>query len=236
MNVLLNLPRVELFAFIAVIFGSFAAIIYVIAIWRGHRPPYTTMIVWQVLGLSLWYFHKQTDATWSLALIELYAIVPVIYLIELVVLRAKWSMQTRDFTCLGFAALSWCLWLLTKDIDSSLNMAVLFPLVALVCTDAFGSWPIFQDAWQGREYNGRYAWLCTLIAVSCELGTVNDYWSYEIILPLYFLGMMGGTALFALFRHPHTEKVVRAKYRPAPMARRMQSVDRPLRRRVLPGQ
>ena len=211
--VLFGLSRVEWFAFFAVIFGTIAAVLYVITIWQGHQPPYTTLIVWFVLGLSLLYFQGKTEATWSIALLVIYAFIPIIYLVELIYLRVKWTMQRRDILCLVLAGLSWGMWFLTKDLTDSVNLDILIPLIALVCTDAFGSWPILQDAWNGKEFEGRLAWLCTLIAVSFELGTVNNYQSAEVILPSYFIVMMGGTALCAMFCRM-------APYVPAPWATR----------------
>lgn len=209
--VLFTLPSKEWCTYIAIIFGSIAALIYVKEIWKGHKPPYTTIIVWLILGLSLLYFHGKTEATWSLALLVVYAVVPAIYLIELCYLKVKWSMQKRDMLCLLLAGLSWMIWLFTKKLEDSSNLTVWIPLLALVSTDAFGSWPIFQNAWQGKEFEGRFSWLCTLVAVSAELGTINNYKSPEVLLPAYFFVMMGGTALCALFRRT-------IRYTPAPWA------------------
>lgn len=210
-HVLFGIPSEEWFTCIAVIFGSIAAIIYVKEIWEGHQPPYTTILVWLILGLSLLYFHGKTEATWSLALLVVYAVVPAIYLVELTLLKVRWSMKKRDMICLTLALLFWIIWLLTENLEDSSNSAVWIPLVALVCTDAFGSWPILQNSWQGKEFEGRISWLCTLVAVSAELGTVNNFASPEIVLPVYFFVMMGGTALCALFRRT-------ARYTPAPWA------------------
>ena len=190
------------FATASVALGSLAAIPYIFAILRGHRPPYSTCLGWLLIGMTGFIFHFQAisveDDKWSAFLPALYILIPLTYLVLLIFLRARWKLDTRDKVSLFGIAVCWLVWVVTHFSGFS---SPVIPLVALASTDAFASWPLLQDASRGEESKPMnvLSWTLTLGSVACGVIAVADPWSAEIVYPGYLLIMMGSIWLCSMF-------------------------------------
>ena len=190
------------FATFSVVVGALAALPYIYAIIKGHRPPYSTYLGWLFIGSTGFVFHYQTigagDYKWSAFLPALYILIPLTYLLLLVFLKAKWEMDARDKTCLGGVAVCWIVWVASHFAGLS-NPAV--PILALVATDAFASWPLLQDASRGEESKPMnvVAWSLAFVSVAAGVFAVADFRSAEIIYPGYLFLLMGSIWVFSLF-------------------------------------
>ena len=192
------------FAIIAVLLGGCAAIPYLIGIFRGHRPPYSTYIGWLLLGATGFWFHYLTispdDPKWSVFLPAVFVAVPLTYLAVLIYLRAGWYLDTRDKICLAGIFLSWVIWVITQLTLPETGWLIVVPLTALVITDAFASWPILQDAYHGHEsgHMMQWSWGMTFVATIFGCLAVEQPFSLEIAYPFYQLVMMGMMAFCSL--------------------------------------
>ena len=190
------------FATLSVALGLLAAIPYIISILKGHRPPYSTYVGWLLIGVTGFIFHYQAisaeDDKWSAFLPALYILIPLTYLLLLIFLGAQWKLDTRDKVSLTGIAVCWLVWMASHFSGVS-NPAV--PLVALVATDAFASWPLLQDAGRGQESKPMNvaSWTLTLGSVGCGVVAVADPLSAEMVYPGYLLVMMGGIWLCSMF-------------------------------------
>ena len=183
----------ELLAIASVAVGTLANFPYVIAIIKGHRPPYTTYFGWFMIGIMGFIFHFQSiDAAsdkWSALFPALFAAIPFAYLGLLISLGAKWRPDRRDKTCLYLIAVSWTVWV-TGHLSGF--GTIFLPLLALIATDAFASWPILQNAWRGDESNplNRVSWFLTTVASALGASAVAAPSTAEMIYPGYLLVMM----------------------------------------------
>ena len=183
------------FALFFVVVGAIAAVPYIYTIFKGHRPPYSTYLGWLLIGSTGFIFHYQAisaeNEKWSAFLPALYIFIPLTYLLLLVFLRAKWEHDRRDKACPTGIALCWVVWV-TSHFSSISNP--LMPLVALVATDAFASWPLLQDASRGAESKplNVVSWTLAFLSVASGLLAVADPRSSELIYPGYLFMIMGG--------------------------------------------
>lgn len=190
------------FATLSVALGSLATIPYIVSILNGHRPPYSTYLGWLLIGVTGFIFHYQAisaeDDKWSAFLPALYILIPLTYLLLLAFLRAQWKLDTRDKASLIGIVVCWVVWVASHL--SGLSHPIV-PLVALVTTDAFASWPLLQDASRGEESKPMNvaSWTLTLGSVACGVVAVADPWSAEMVYPGYLLVMMGGIWLCSMF-------------------------------------
>ena len=231
MNVLFILANYKLeFAVIAVLIGAIAAIPYIQTMWRGHRPPYTTYFGWLLIGVTGFIFHYQAidaeDAKWSAFLPALYIVIPAVYIGLLVYLKAGWELNRRDKICLSGIVLCWMVWVVAHLSGVS---AIAVPLLALVATDIFSTWPILEDALRGKEsgHKNRISWSLTAISTIAGVFAVAEPWSSEMIYPGYLMIMMSAICYFSLVRRQMVQ-------RPAPWAPRRTQVPR--NRQPVPGQ
>ena len=192
------------FAIIAVLLGGCAAIPYLVGIFRGHRPPYSTYAGWLLLGATGFYFHYQTISPeapkWSVYLPGVFVAIPLTYLLVLMYLRAGWHLDRRDKICLAGIFFSWVIWILSEKSLPETGWMMAVPLAAFIITDAFASWPILQDAYRGHE-SGRmmqWSWGMTFLATIFGCLAVNEPISLEIVYPVYQLAMMGMIAICSL--------------------------------------
>ena len=181
-------------AIASVVTGLIANIPYVIVILRGHRPPYTTYLGWTLIGVLGLLFHVQAidamNSKWSALFPALFAIVPLAYLCLLASLGARWYLDGRDKICLGLILASASVWVVSHVAGFG---TITFPLIALVATDVFSSWPILQNAWLGEESRplNRLSWFLTTVSAAFGAGSVAAPASAEMIYPGYLFLMMG---------------------------------------------
>lgn len=197
------LPGKEVFAIASLAAGTFANIPYFIVIIKGHRPPYTTYMGWSLIGVMGFFFHFQAiDAAndkWSALFPALFAVVPLAYLFLLVVLGAEWRMDRRDKICLSLILVSGVVWIVSHLAGLG---TIILPLVALVTTDAFSSWPILQNAWRGEESMplNRLSWFLTMASSAFGAASVAAPSTAEMIYPSYLFVMMGAIFVCSLRR------------------------------------
>lgn len=206
------------FAIASVLIGAISAIPYLKSMWNGHRPPYTTYLGWLLIGTTGFIFHyqaiKPSDEKWSALLPALYIFIPLVYITLLIALKAIWKLDTRDMVCLSGILLCWLVWVIAHLLGIS-TMTV--PLIALVATDAFSSWPILQNAWKGEESEreNQIAWSLAAISVVAGVVAVADPFSAEMIYPAYLMVLMSAICLFSLFSSMWAKKPI---HTPAPWA------------------
>ena len=182
-----------------------AALPYHWAIIEGHRPPYSTYIGWLLLGATGFVFHYQAispdDPKWSVFLPAVFVIVPLSYLLVLIYLKAGWQLDKRDKICLLGIAVSWLIWVVSQLTLPATGYLIAVPLIALVITDAFASWPILQDAFKGKESatKTKWSWALTFTSTSFGLLSVENPFSLEVVYPGYLFAMMGMIAVCSLF-------------------------------------
>ena len=191
-------------AIAAVLFGGCAAIPYLVGIFQGHRPPYSTYLGWFLLGATGFWFHYLTilpeDPKWSVYLPAVFVAIPLTYLLVLIYLRAGWHLDRRDKLCLTGIFISWVIWVASELYLPNTGWMMGVPLAAFVITDAFASWPILQDAYRGHE-SGRmmkWSWGMTFVATIFGCLAVDKPFSLEIVYPVYQLTMMGMMAICSL--------------------------------------
>lgn len=189
----------------SVVFAIAGSIIYMIALYVGHRPAWSSFVAWFFIGTTGFWFHLETIATdetsLSAYLPATFAFIPLMYIIFLYLLKAEWKLETRDIWCLAAAAVCWMVWVVTHAIFGKAETSVaVIPMMVLVMTDTFSSWPILKSAVAGHENNklNQWSWGLTAISTICGLGAVGNFASGEIIYPLYLFGMMSTIAFFSL--------------------------------------
>lgn len=203
------LPSKEVLAVTSVIVGTLANIPYVIVILKGHRPPYTTYLGWSLIGVMGFIFHFQAiDASndkWSALFPGLFAIIPLAYLCLLVSLGAQWQLDTRDKICLTLVLASGTVWAASHLTGFG---TVTLPLLALVSTDTFSSWPILQNAWRGAESMtlNRVSWFLTMVSSAFGASSVAAPFTAEMIYPGYLSVMMAAIFFCSLRRSPSGAK------------------------------
>lgn len=195
---------VAVYAIIASLLGVSAAIPYLMGIFQGHRPPYSTYFGWFILGATGFWFHYITippeAAKWSVYLPAVFVVIPLTYLIVLYYLGAKWQLDKRDKICLTGIMISWVIYVLSKYYLSETGWLMVVPLAAYIVTDAFASWPILQDAYRGHE-SGRkmqWSWGMTFVATIFGCMAVGQMFSLEMVYPAYQLLNMGMMAICSL--------------------------------------
>lgn len=193
------------FAISGFLLGASAGIPYAVAITTGHRPPYSTYVGWLLLGATGFWFHYQTilptDPKWSVFLPAAFVLVPFSYLFLLFCLQAGWNLDKRDKICLSGILFSWVIWVLAQIYLPESGWMIVVPLMALLVTDAFATWPILQDAYRGKESGPlqKLSWGMTFASTIFGGLAVEKPASLEMVYPGYLLVMMGLLAACSIF-------------------------------------
>ena len=182
--------------------GLTAAVPYVISIIRGHRPPYTTYVSWLLIGVTALVFHYQTidplDEKWSTFVILAFAMIPAIYITLLVALGSKWVLDSRDRLVLMAVLFCWIGWV---AVSLFLDNQRALPVVLLILTEGFATWPILQNALRGEEsaLPNQISWNMTALSAWLSLASIANYNSAELLYPLYITAAMSTLAWASIF-------------------------------------
>lgn len=191
-----------LFARFAVFFGCLALAPYILSILRGKtKPVYSTYIGWSLIGITnLCYQFKNITGEHkeSLLLVATFATLPVLTLIAMWYAKVPLTWEKRDKISYAGVGISLLAWIVTYGWED--GWWVFVPLVTLALTDAFSSWPTFDECLHGRQNTSldRISWSLTAVASLCGVVAVDAYWTLEMFIPTYLAFYMCSIALAAL--------------------------------------
>lgn len=173
-----------IFGWLAGIVGFAAFIPYIFAILRGKTTPNrATWIIWTVVSTVSLFSYGASGAEHTIWYPISDALAPFIILL-LSIKQGEGGWTQLDRGCLVTAGIGVFFWWLFGSALLGLCMSLL--------ADAMGAIPTMIKVYQRPKSEDRNAWAMTFIAVVLNLGAVENWHSFSILVyPIYMLISMG---------------------------------------------
>ncbi len=181
----------QFLVFLGFICAVYGTVIYFKDTLSGRvKPNKVGWLMWSIAPLIATVAALSKGVTWAVLPVFMSGFGPLcIFIASLFSKKAYWEIKLFDYLCGFLSALALILWLITKEANIAIVLAI--------ASDAFAAIPTLKKAWTNPESESATLYLTFLISALTSFAAI-EYWVFPQYAFAVYLVFINISLLFAI--------------------------------------